>query len=442
MNKKYIRLFSIILVTIISFFINIKHTKAITCYYEMYAIGVGTTNGETVIREKKDMTNIASIKYTSKDFLDFSIESYSNFGRGEKNPSFSKTAINTYFSQYIKTAKACPYYIHRTGNNSIEKISEKDFMKEMKTFYNETSEYKYPLFLVSMEKDGETKTITEPAEKVLSYATEAWKEIINKNVSSSSDISQYLSTTPESAFEYSVKRSTISSTILSSSLWSEYQKFIDDKKQIYQINNQLSGMATNYCKDYCEWMVCEQYTEQTAKNQCMKSCESTQKIKCNQAYNSCRNVPTNEQDTCIKSKLRQNGLDESYVDRRKQKVSDLQQKKLNLVQLTQPESLLLNHKKYTLKCEDVSLLHTAWMILWIGAPILVIVLSTFEYFRAVIASDMEKADKLRKKLPKRLLILGIFILIPTLVTVIVSISIDENARDSSLMYCVVNGGGN
>ena len=91
---------------------------------------------------------------------------------------------------------------------------------------------------------------------------------------------------------------------------------------------------------------------------------------------------------------------------------------------------------YEIKCEDVSFLHTIYMIMIIVAPILVIVLGSLDFFKAMLQSDEEKMKKFKKAFPKRIIMLILLILIPVIISFLVG-KID--ALNDTLMKCIVNG---
>lgn len=91
---------------------------------------------------------------------------------------------------------------------------------------------------------------------------------------------------------------------------------------------------------------------------------------------------------------------------------------------------------YTPKCEDYEELHNIYNILRIIAPILVILFGTLDYAKAVIASDIEKMEKSKKNFPKRLLLLVLFIIVPFIVSFLISTFSSTNI---TVARCVVNG---
>ncbi len=98
--------------------------------------------------------------------------------------------------------------------------------------------------------------------------------------------------------------------------------------------------------------------------------------------------------------------------------------------------------KYKVKCKDFEALHTIYLILEIAAPIAVIVFGSLDYAKAVMASDIEKMEKSKKKFPKRLLLLVLFVLVPILIQIILklfSTTSDSIDADTSLMKCIILG---
>lgn len=93
-------------------------------------------------------------------------------------------------------------------------------------------------------------------------------------------------------------------------------------------------------------------------------------------------------------------------------------------------------EKYEVQCEDVVIFHTFYNMIMILAPVLAIVLTSVDYFRAVIAGDEKKMQEQKKKMPKRLIMLVCLILVPILVKIVVGFS---SSLDNSLLDCIVNG---
>lgn len=98
--------------------------------------------------------------------------------------------------------------------------------------------------------------------------------------------------------------------------------------------------------------------------------------------------------------------------------------------------------KYKANCKDFKALHTIYLILEIAAPIAVIVFGSLDYAKAVMASDVEKMEKSKKKFPKRLLLLVLFVLIPIIIQIMLNLfsqASDSVDLDTNLMKCIILG---
>ena len=113
----------------------------------------------------------------------------------------------------------------------------------------------------------------------------------------------------------------------------------------------------------------------------------------------------------------------------------------NLSKVSSPTLNVEFNGPYKIKCSDVEIFHTIYVILQIVAPIAVILFGSFDYAKAVMASDIEKMEKAKKKFPKRLLLVLLFVFVPIIINAILSLysmSTDKDI-DTSLMYCVIKG---
>lgn len=90
----------------------------------------------------------------------------------------------------------------------------------------------------------------------------------------------------------------------------------------------------------------------------------------------------------------------------------------------------------SLKCSEVEVFHTLYVMLEIAAPILVILFGTLDYAKAVMSSDVEKIEKSKKKFPKRVLLLVLFLFIPVIINFLVGSFSSTNAN---LMWCIIKG---
>ena len=158
---------------------------------------------------------------------------------------------------------------------------------------------------------------------------------------------------------------------------------------------------------------------------------------------------TNKTNDCVKNEL---GTDQYTELKNKQTDASkvLEKRKqnaqnkviMNIHNISLPSTNIDYEYKYKVKCEDFEALHTIYLILEIAAPTAVIVFGSLDYAKAVMASDIEKMEKSKKKFPKRLLLLVLFVLVPILIQIMLNLfsktndSIDVN---TSLMICIILG---
>lgn len=109
------------------------------------------------------------------------------------------------------------------------------------------------------------------------------------------------------------------------------------------------------------------------------------------------------------------------------------------VKNTKPKLKTEETDSYKIKCKDVKFLHKYWVVIEILAPILVIVFGSFDFFSSVISSNEEKIKAARKKFPKRVVAAILIYAAFSIVSIIASISTNDNASDTSLIRCIVNG---
>lgn len=130
---------------------------------------------------------------------------------------------------------------------------------------------------------------------------------------------------------------------------------------------------------------------------------------------------SNLNDIRVKNKIQINILDDKKIKKKEPKLD------------------VKTGKKSVIKCKDVKFLHRFWVALEIIAPILVILFGSIDFVLSIISSDEKKIIKAREKFPKRLVAaFGIFMAF-TIVTIIVSMSKNNSASETSLIECIVNG---
>ena len=146
--------------------------------------------------------------------------------------------------------------------------------------------------------------------------------------------------------------------------------------------------------------------------------------------------------------VKQSEVDSKYVDKNSNtsvnSTSLNNPNSMNVINVGDPTSIdgIINtNKTYQLTCDDISYLHTIWVIIWILSPILVIVFGSMDIFKAVIAGDVKKLEESRGKIPKRIISALVVAFIPTIISVAVGFSTNDDVKDTSLMYCIINGEG-
>lgn len=207
------------------------------------------------------------------------------------------------------------------------------------------------------------------------------------------------------------------------------------------IESQLGYTKASSCIDKIE------------KDPCLSTCVTDTK-KCNtQLGTSCTNSTTYKNcKTCLESCTDKNtttcndkctskkySSTKTSLDKSKQDSSNAAakaSKTLYTLSRADAPSLNVEFEPYKVKCSDVKIFHKYYVMLEIIAPIAVILFGTLDYAKAVISSDVEKMEKSKKKFPKRILALVIFVLVPVIVSLLVNSFSGTNA---DLMRCIING---
>lgn len=91
------------------------------------------------------------------------------------------------------------------------------------------------------------------------------------------------------------------------------------------------------------------------------------------------------------------------------------------------------------ECSDIIAFRIIWIIIEIGAPIIVVALGMFDFASAVVAGDEKKISAAKQKFPKRLIALVILIILPIIIKILVGLISDNNVNNLDLIKCIVNG---
>ncbi len=422
---------------------SVNAVSDVTCKYQMYPVGYYVKNGEVYpgkYRAKAKNTALLEYKYTASTdkYIIEHKNSITDIGNNKvKDSSFNKS---------VKQSGKCPNYIYATGKK-VDEIDGTELVKKVDKLYDgNPNGYKYPMVLV--EQNGEKKTT--PTTFLLNHVMNNWAKLIdggslNKEYTEEANI-----------LKQQILASDIGKNVSGSlSNWGKFSDFVTksvngesalkNEKKLEEIQKKIKTINSDYCSLYCSETHCKKQTNSTAKTQCENTCNSSFKPKCDNAYNSCKNISSSiDKKNCIQNALTAAGLDASYTADREKIVSKLRNQERELkkaVSKAQVSPIKITiGEGYKVKCEDVSMLHDLWVIIIIVAPGIVIVLGTFDFLKAIIAGDEQKMKKAWKNFPKRLLALVFLILVPQLISIVLSISNDETASDPGLMYCIINGG--
>ncbi|MBR2997935.1 MAG: hypothetical protein IKF37_02525 [Bacilli bacterium] len=101
----------------------------------------------------------------------------------------------------------------------------------------------------------------------------------------------------------------------------------------------------------------------------------------------------------------------------------------NIVNILTP-----THEDFT--CSDVSFITTAYLVIRIAAPFLIILFGSLDFFKAMIANDEKKMKEARGKFPKRLIAFILLILLPFVVQFIFSIAGTYGSENICLIKCI------
>lgn len=215
----------------------------------------------------------------------------------------------------------------------------------------------------------------------------------------------------------------------------EIMEAFGDFKEVTGLDTELEKLKADVCTGLCVDQTGTSHTQCMASstyNECKKAYECS-KISYEAAQQSCFdriNMSRTEYYAIVeKNKNKQEELTEKI-----EKLEDEITYSLSKISTT-IDIDGVTFEPYRIKCEDVVIFHTVYKIMTIMAPILVIVFGSLDYAKAVMSSNEKKMEESKKKFPKRLLLLVLFVAIPTIISIILSFSNGE----TTLMHCVING---
>ena len=292
-------------------------------------------------------------------------------------------------------------------------------------------------FLTYVSKDYNSMPSTDKSSKDTNISEKCWNSRYKyvATVNNALNYKNFVSALPIVSQNLSKVSSISTLDNYTDKVQASYSTFID-QANLKNKETTYNSHSKDFCSLYCQLSVCK-----SGNSSCIIACSSANNA-CKQAVSKCANIPdSSAQRACFKQNLSDY---DNYATARnnvlKQEADEIEELKEKIEsEIARVRELSLQYISYRLTCEDVQMLHTVWMIMWIVAPSLVVVFGTVDYFRAVIAGDQEKMQKVRKRFPKRVVALIVLILVPSIITIIVNFG-TRNVSDSNLMYCVINGG--
>lgn len=430
-----------IIIFLFLFKIDTASAKEITCEYEMYPVNYWVTSSGTpqAINGKSAGVVSAKVTFSGTSKSDYTLKHTQTLA-GKTNKNFKDNA----FAKKVFNDGECPSYVkvQVKANDTIDAISSTEFTSLQNSFYGSSSRTKeYPMFLT--KENGKSVTTNATFSTVLGMNN--WAKIIQTGKYGNEEAAKQY-------YDAIYKNEALYNNMVNTANWRTFSNYAlgtsdenEDEKELNNLNVDYSQASRDYCYYYCPVTTCGNVTG-TGQTECMKSCESNLKPKCESSYNACKNITSStEQAKCINTQFSENGLDTSYPTTRSQELSELSkeiEKLKKSVETAKTSKININvgTNTYKLKCDDVVIFHDIWVMIIIIAPALVIVMGTLDFGQAVISSNEDKMQKAWKRFPKRILAVILLILIPLLISLILSLTTDEGARDTSLMYCIINGG--
>ena len=94
---------------------------------------------------------------------------------------------------------------------------------------------------------------------------------------------------------------------------------------------------------------------------------------------------------------------------------------------------------YETRCSDVYYATLAWRIITVSATFLLIIFTSFDYIKVVVAGNEEEMKKAKKNIPKRIIAFLLFLFVPLIVRLIVTTFGRNGAQNISMFECIVRG---
>lgn len=439
-NKKIIYIF----IFVFMFLINVNSVKAeITCTYEMLPVNYY----DNVIADTTYLSSKSIVTVSVNSKSDYTITRVQGM-----DGSTNKTFKDNKFAKEVANSKKCPSYVNANlmgMNYTIKEIDSTKFLNKQDKFMTTgktATGIEHPMYLV--KENG--KTVDTHAVLSASHAIDKWDSIIT-----STTFTEEKQAAAKAYYDQIKKNDTLWNAMTTrGTWWTKFSNFAlgdnSEEKLLNEDSTEYVRASRNDCYYYCTDFKCGTLPSGTGKDACVSSCNSSMMATCISAYNTanekCENIKdSTSKEQCMKAQLVANGVESEYVDLRTSRMTELQNEIIRLkktIDIKNKNKIKIEVGKdpYKVTCDDVKIFHQIWVIILILAPVLVVVFGTLDFGKAVISSNEENIKKAWKKFPKRLLAVVLLILVPTLISLILSITTDTSAGDTSLMYCIINGG--
>ena len=243
------------------------------------------------------------------------------------------------------------------------------------------------------------------------------------------------------------------------------EQALKDMVGIKETFTSIDNFTKENCNVYCP--MCIEGKNGTACTECQKgsnfkicvNCRKEAKEKCKGAPDVCVN---GNFDSCLDKNLKA-GAAKSYHEAVQQTYERLDNDLENLVvdlvknleklDLYDFDDIIWKPANFKVNCEDYKILRYVWLFIIIGAPFLVIILGSIDFFKNVLYSrnSMELVinprayetewAKNKRRFARRIIALIILIITPILIKLIINNMTPEGsgARNIKMMQCVVNG---
>lgn len=313
-----------------------------------------------------------------------------------------------------------------------------------KDYYNTTKQAWASYYKKYKDKDEGSSTLNISHQLMANWFYYVGRYILEENITTFEDYFTYL-------FKGYIDDETFDSYIGALRQIESY-KDADDKESCFESDDPCVSLCTTQAENgsgKCSGQAWDACTKGVPYNTCenaYKSCKEANdcsKYSNNgNSYSACMSNYNSRIDSCMENKL---GKDEyqKIKERTEKQKENIQKQKddafdkfiYNLSKISAPTLDINFEHHYKLTCDDVSFFHGFYVVIRILAPIAVVLFGTLDYAKAVLSADIDKLNKSKKSLPKRILLLILFLGVP----LIVSFMVNLFGGDYSLMKCIING---